>query len=61
MVVKWIGDWRQGELESLPGNRDNTAVAQGRCLVLAELHKLFQDAPGITAKSSDSRTQTRTP
>lgn len=49
-LLAWVGDWRKHELESLPHNINNVAVAQGRCQVLGELHKLMLDAPDLAAQ-----------
>ena len=51
ILQEWIDNWRMHELEQLPNVATNTALAQGRCQVLSELHKLLRDAPSISAKS----------
>ena len=51
ILKEWIDNWRMHELEQLPNVATNTALAQGRCQVLSELHKLLRDAPSISAKS----------
>lgn len=50
LFFQWLEEWRQAELEALPSALANTALAQGRCLVLGELVKLAKEAPGLTAK-----------
>lgn len=50
LLFKWLEEWRQTELEALPSALTNTALAQGRCLVLGELVKLAKEAPELTAK-----------
>ena len=50
-IVRWLKEWRDHELKTLPSVLQNTALAQGRCQVLSELHKLLRDAPSISAKS----------
>jgi len=49
-LLTWVGDWRKHEQESLPYVVNNMAVAQGRCQVLTELHKLMLDAPDLAAQ-----------
>lgn len=49
--LTWLRDWRQLELDALPYNGQNMAVAQGRCQVLSELVRLATDAPELAAKS----------
>ena len=51
ILQEWIDNWRTHELEQLPNVATNTALAQGRCQVLNELHKFLRDAPSISAKS----------
>lgn len=49
--VKWISDWRAHELEKLPFVSSSAiSVAQGRCQVLTEIHKLMQDSPHMVAE-----------
>lgn len=39
--VEWLGQWRQQELDRLPYSSAGViGIAQGRCQVLTELHKL---------------------
>lgn len=44
-VFTWLESWYTSELEALPRATSNTALAQGRCLVLQELVTLLRDAP----------------
>ena len=37
------------ELKRLPNANGSTGIAQGRCQVLQELHRLLNDAPAIVA------------
>lgn len=40
--VEWLGEWRQQEMTRLPYSSPGVVgVAQGRCQVLTELHKLI--------------------
>lgn len=51
MLLPWITEWRQRELEQLPYVAPGSvATAQGRCQMLTELHRLVQDAPDVAAK-----------
>jgi hypothetical protein len=51
MVLPWLQEWRQRELEQLPFvSAASVAVAQGRCQMLTELCRLMQDAPDVAAK-----------
>lgn len=49
-LVAWLGEWMRAELEMLPNVKESVAVAQGRCQVLRELHKLVVDAPDLAAE-----------
>lgn len=49
-VLEWLEFWYGHELSQLPYAKDNSAVAQGRCQVLSELHKLAKDSPDLAAK-----------
>ena len=44
-VFTWLNSWYMDELKALPRATANTALAQGRCLVLQELVTLLQEAP----------------
>lgn len=44
-VFTWLNAWYIEELRALPRVTLNTALAQGRCLVLQELVTLLQEAP----------------
>lgn len=47
---KWFEQWRTHELERLPNVQSDTIqVAQGRCQVLTEFHKLLQDNRNASA------------
>lgn len=48
--VEWLGQVRDVELNQLPHVVNATAVAQGRCQVLTELHKLLKQAPELAAQ-----------
>jgi len=48
--LEFVDRWKQQELDQLPAVHENTALAQGRCLLLQEMHKHLKDAPDITAK-----------
>jgi len=51
MILPWLTEWRQRELEQLPFVAPaSVAVAQGRCQMLTELYRLVQDAPDVAAK-----------
>lgn len=52
-VLEFLGSWRMHELEQLPQAKESTAVLQGRCQVLNELHRLIKDAPDHAAKSNE--------
>jgi len=52
VIAEWLQEWRMHELEQLPSVAQNTALAQGRCQVLAELSKFVSESPEIAAKSS---------
>lgn len=45
LVLTWIQDTYNEELKRLPTVTTNTALAQGRCIVLAELVDHFSKAP----------------
>lgn len=52
IFVEWLRQWRQRELDQLPNvAADKVSLAQGRCQVLTEIHKLVQDAPELAAQS----------
>jgi hypothetical protein len=54
VFTTWLANWRQRELEQLPSvPSDKVQLAQGRCQVLTELHKLVHDAPELAAKSRE--------
>lgn len=47
----WLEEWRQRELDQLPYVAGaNVMLAQGRCQVLTEIHKLVHDAPELSAE-----------
>jgi hypothetical protein len=48
--LEWLAGWRAHELEQLPHAIEHTALKQGRCQVLGELHKFVKEAPEIAAK-----------
>ena len=51
-VLEWLKEWRDHELQTLPSVLQNTALAQGRCQVLSELHKVITESPEtVSAKS----------
>jgi len=45
----FIDEQYRTELERLPVANGSTGIAQGRCQVLQELHRLLNDAPEIVA------------
>jgi len=45
----FIDEQYRTELERLPVANGSTGIAQGRCQVLQELHRLLNDAPAIVA------------
>ena len=49
-IVQWLKEWRDHELKTLPSVLQNTALAQGRCQVLSEIHRLLESPETITAK-----------
>jgi hypothetical protein len=49
-VMSWLEMWYGHELSQLPYAKDNLSVAQGRCQVLSEIHKLAKDSPELAAK-----------
>lgn len=50
--VEWLGQWRQQEVERLPySSQTVVGVAQGRCQVLTELHKLVISTIDSAAQS----------
>lgn len=51
VLLTWLSDWKKSELDALPYNANNVAVAQGRCQVLGELVKLAKDSPDIVANT----------
>ena len=52
VILDWLGEWRQSELERLPSvGAQTVALAQGRCQVLGELYKLVSESPDLAAKS----------
>jgi len=51
VIIEWLGEWRMSELERLPSVGQNVTLAQGRCQVLGELHKLLNESPALAAKS----------
>ena len=48
-VAKYFEECYQTELERLPVTTNNLGVAQGRCQILGEIHKLLRDAPQSAA------------
>lgn len=48
-VARYVSDWLSKELTDLPFALTNTAVAQGRCQVLSELHSLIEKSPDLAA------------
>jgi hypothetical protein len=48
--LSWMEAEYQRELEKLPFQTAQAAVAQGRCQVWSELVKLFRESPAIAAK-----------
>jgi hypothetical protein len=50
VIQEWLGEWRMSELERLPSVGQNVTLAQGRCQVLGELHKLVSESPDLAAK-----------
>jgi len=49
-VTEWLELWAEVELDRLPNVPSaSVAVAQGRCQVLKEVLKAFQDAPTMVA------------
>lgn len=51
-ILEWLGDWKAQELETLPYAGVTPAVSQGRCQVLAELHKFAKESPDIVKAKS---------
>ena len=52
MILEWITEWRQREIDQLPYvGPDAVHLAQGRCQVLTEIYKLVQNAPDMAAES----------
>lgn len=49
-ILEWLGEWQRHELERLPSVTQNVALAQGRCQVLSELHKLVEQSPDLAAQ-----------
>jgi len=43
----WLTAWEKHEKDTLPVVLNNTAVAQGRCQVLAELVELVTKSPDL--------------
>lgn len=43
VLLKIFRDWKARELEKLPFASDNVDKAQGRCLILFDVVKLFED------------------
>jgi hypothetical protein len=51
-LVEFLKDWEERELRDLPMRKENVAVGQGRCQVLGELVKFFEESvPRSEAKS----------
>lgn len=51
VIVEWLGEWRQSELERLPSvGAQTVALAQGRCQVLGEVYSLVKESPDLAAK-----------
>ena len=50
-VTDWIIENADLELQRLPAAVNNFAVQQGRCQVLQELKKAFEEAPDHAAQS----------
>lgn len=49
--VQWVTNWYNHELRQLPNvSSSSVQLAQGRCQVLTELHKLLQDSTTSTAQ-----------
>ena len=51
-VLEWLEEWRDHELQKLPSVIQNTALAQGRCLILTEIAKLVKESPDIISAKS---------
>lgn len=49
-ILEFIHAWRMHELENLPSAVNHTAVSQGRCQVLGELHTFAKNSPEMAAK-----------
>lgn len=51
VLLPWLQEWRQRELENLPFAAASTvAISQGRCQMLTELYRLVQDSNDMAAK-----------
>ena len=51
-LVEFLREWEERELRELPFRKDNVAVGQGRCQVIGELVKFFEESvPRSGAKS----------
>lgn len=50
-LLEFLREWKEREYAELPLRTDNVAVGQGRCQVLGELVKFFDEAPNNVAKS----------
>jgi hypothetical protein len=47
----YLESWYMHELHQLPRALTATALSQGRCQVLAELCRLFEEAPDVIRQS----------
>lgn len=47
----YLESWYMHELQQLPRALNTTALSQGRCQVLAEICRLFEEAPEIARQS----------
>jgi hypothetical protein len=51
ILVTWLSEWRSQELDRLPFVAPGAvAIAQGRCQVLTEMHKLLHDSQNLAAE-----------
>lgn len=56
LILTFLTEWKNHELEQLPFATGASAVSQGRCQVLAELVKLATNSPDLAAKQPRSLT-----
>lgn len=49
-IMEWLGEVFAHEMKRLPYAVDNSAVFQGRCQMLVELHEFLKESPAIAAK-----------